>query len=116
MSKSFTLPAASVQVQDSQDQDDLHIVEYLNQDNLPELLRMMLSQASTPAELVPVIEMNCQKQMLFERLSTEFSHKELADEAVRQGVTKRTAERWTISWIEKGLIMKTSYGEYKKIA
>ena len=61
MSKSITLPAAPVQVQDSQDQD-------------------------------------------------------LADEAVRQGVTKRTAERWTISWIEKGLIMKTSYGEYKKIA
>ena len=50
MSKSITLPAAPVQVQDSQDQDDLHIVEYLNQDNLPQLLRLMLSQASTPAE------------------------------------------------------------------
>ena len=50
MSKSLTLPAAPVSVQDSQDQDDLHIVEYLNQDNLPELLRLMLSQASTPAE------------------------------------------------------------------
>ena len=50
MSKSITLPASPVQVQYSQDQDDLHIVEYLNQDNLPELLRRMLSQASTPAE------------------------------------------------------------------
>lgn len=50
MSKSITLPAAPVSVQDSQDQDDLHIVEYLNQDNLPQLLRLMLSQASTPAE------------------------------------------------------------------
>jgi len=50
MSKRLTLPAAPVSVQDSQDQDDLHIVEYLNQDNLPELLRLMLSQASTPAE------------------------------------------------------------------
>ena len=50
MSKSLTLPAAPVSLQDSQDQDDLHIVEYLNQDNLPELLRRMLSQASTPAE------------------------------------------------------------------
>ena len=50
MSKSLTLPAAAVSVQDSQDQDDLHIVEYLNQDNLPQLLRLMLSQASTPAE------------------------------------------------------------------
>lgn len=50
MSKSLTLPVAPVPVQDSQDQDDLHIVEYLNQDNLPQLLSRMLSQASTPAE------------------------------------------------------------------
>ena len=34
MSKSLTLPAAPVPVQDSHDQDDLHIVEYLNQDNI----------------------------------------------------------------------------------
>ena len=41
---------------------------------------------------------------------------DLAEEAALQGVTKRTAERWTLSWMEKGLIVKTSYGEYKKIA
>lgn len=50
MSKSITLPVAPVKMQDNQDQDDLHIVEYLNQDYLPQLLRLMLSQASTPAE------------------------------------------------------------------
>ena len=50
MSKSITLSAAPVSVQDSQDQDDLHIVKYLNQDKLPELLRLMLSMASTPQE------------------------------------------------------------------
>ena len=32
MSKTLTLPAAPAIVQESQDQDDLHIVEYLNQD------------------------------------------------------------------------------------
>lgn len=50
MSKTLTLPIAPVAALDSQDQDDLHIVEYLNQDQLPELLRLMLSRASTPAE------------------------------------------------------------------
>ena len=50
MSKTIILPAAPATMQDSQDRDDLHIVEYLNQDNLPELLRLMLSQAGSPAE------------------------------------------------------------------
>ena len=50
MSKSITLPAAPVTIQDSQNQDDLHIVKYLNQDQLPEPLRQMLSVASTPEE------------------------------------------------------------------
>ena len=68
------------------------------------------------AELVPAIEMSCQKQMLFDRLGAEFSHKDLAEEAALQGVTKRTAERWALSWMEKGQIVKISYGEYKKIA
>lgn len=50
MSRNLSLPVTTVAVQGSQDQDDLHIVEYLNQDHLPELLRQMLSQANTPAE------------------------------------------------------------------
>jgi len=48
MTKPVTLPA--VPNQDSQDTDDLRIVEYLNLATLPEPLQKMLSQATTPAE------------------------------------------------------------------
>ena len=48
MNKNFITPA--VPNQDSQDMDDLRIVEYLNLATLPEPLQKMLSQAATPAE------------------------------------------------------------------
>ena len=48
MNKNRILPA--VPAQDSQDMDDLRIIEYLNLNSLPEPLQKMLSQASTPAE------------------------------------------------------------------
>jgi hypothetical protein len=66
-------------------------------------------------ELVPQIEANCQKQMLYERLKGEYNHKELIEEAKAQGVSIRTAERWNLSWIENGLAQKWSHGEYKKV-
>ena len=66
-------------------------------------------------ELVPQVETNCQKQMLYERLGGEYNHKALAQEAKRQGISKRTAERWNLSWIENGLVTKINYAEYKKI-
>ena len=66
-------------------------------------------------ELVPQIETNCQKQMLYERLGGEYNHKELLEEAKAQGVSIRTAERWNLSWIENGLAQKWSHGAYKKI-
>ncbi|MBO4665981.1 MAG: DUF3987 domain-containing protein [Paludibacteraceae bacterium] len=50
MKKILSLPAVPVSLQDSQDQDDLHIVDYLNLSDLPEPLQRMLSQAATPAE------------------------------------------------------------------
>ena len=50
MTKTSSLPAVSVSSPDSRDQDDLHIVEYLNLSDLPEPLQRMLSQAATPAE------------------------------------------------------------------
>jgi len=50
MTKTSSLPAVSVSSPDSWDQDDLHIVEYLNLSALPEPLQRMLSQAATPAE------------------------------------------------------------------
>ena len=68
------------------------------------------------AELVPTIEMSCQKQMLYEKLSAEFEHKELVSEAKMQGVPQSTALRWSNQWIEKGLIKRVSHGQYKKIA
>ena len=48
MNKNLIIPA--VPNQDSQDMDDLRIVEYLNLATLPEPLQKMLSQATTPAE------------------------------------------------------------------
>ncbi|MBO6074914.1 MAG: DUF3987 domain-containing protein [Paludibacteraceae bacterium] len=48
MNKNLIIPA--VPNQDSQDMDDLRIVEYLNLATLPEPLQKMLSQAATPAE------------------------------------------------------------------
>lgn len=48
MNKNRITPA--VPNQDSQDMDDLRIVEYLNLSSLPEPLQKMLSQAATPAE------------------------------------------------------------------
>ena len=50
MKKILPLPAVPVSLQDSQDQDDLHIVDYLNLSDLPQPLQRMLSQAATPAE------------------------------------------------------------------
>lgn len=50
MKKILPLPAVPVSLQDGQDQDDLHIVDYLNLLDLPEPLQRMLSQAATPAE------------------------------------------------------------------
>ena len=67
-------------------------------------------------DLVPDIKPLDQRQVLFEQLKTEYNHKDLANEAARQGVSKRTAERWNIFWIENGLIVKTKYGEYQKVA
>ena len=66
-------------------------------------------------ELVPQIETTCQKQMLYERLNGEYNHKALAEEAKRQGISKRTAERWNLSWIENGMVQKINYANYKKV-
>ena len=66
-------------------------------------------------ELVPEIQPLDQRKVLFAQLKSEYSHKDLAAEALRQGISKRTAERWNLTWIEDGLILKTNHGEYKKV-
>lgn len=67
-------------------------------------------------EIVPEIKPIDQRKVLFEQLKGEYSHGDLAEEAKRQGVSKRTVERWNIKWIEEGLVLKTNYGQYKKVA
>ncbi|MCR5050122.1 MAG: DUF3987 domain-containing protein [Paludibacteraceae bacterium] len=66
-------------------------------------------------DLVPEIKPLDPKKILFEQLNTKYSHRDLAEEAQRQGISKRTAERWNMIWMEKGLVQKTNFGEYKKI-
>ena len=67
-------------------------------------------------EVVPEIKPIDQRKVLFEQLKAEYDHKALAEEAKRQGVSKRTAERWNLSWIENGLVLKINYGQYRKVA
>ena len=67
------------------------------------------------AELVPQIETNCQKQMLYERLKGEYEHQELLTEAKVQGISRATAIRWNDRWLSEGRIMRTHRGIYKKI-
>ena len=52
----------------------------------------------------------------FEQLKAEYNHGDLAEEAKRQGISKRTVERWNQSWIENGLVEKTNHGQYRKVA
>ena len=66
-------------------------------------------------ELVPQIETNCQKQMLYERLKGEYEHQELLTEAKVQGISRATAIRWNDRWLSEGRIMRTHRGIYKKI-
>ena len=67
-------------------------------------------------EVVPEIKPLDQRKVLFEQLKGEYSHGDLADEAKRQGISKRTVERWNLNWIETGLVEKTNHGQYRKVA
>ena len=66
-------------------------------------------------DVVPEIKPIDQRKVLFEQLKAEYNHKDLSEEAKRQGVSKRTVERWNLTWIETGLVLKTNYGQYKKV-
>ena len=67
-------------------------------------------------DVVPEIKAIDQRKVLFEQLKGEYSHSDLANEAKRQGLSKRTVERWNLSWIENGLVEKTNHGQYRKVA
>ena len=67
-------------------------------------------------ELVPQIETNCQKQMLYERLKGEYEHQELLTEAKVQGISRATAQRWNERWLSEGKICRLQRGMYRKIS
>ena len=67
-------------------------------------------------ELVPQVEANCQKQMLYERLKGEYEHQELLTEAKVQGISRATAQRWNERWLSEGKICRLQRGMYRKIS
>ena len=67
-------------------------------------------------ELVPEMKPLDQKKVLFEQLKSEFEYKHLIEEAKRNGISRRTVERWNNTWQETGLVEKLSHGLYKKTA
>ena len=66
-------------------------------------------------DLVPNIKPIDQRRILFDQLNDAYTHKDLASEARKQGISLRTVERWNTSWIENGLVQKLNYAEYKKV-
>ena len=67
-------------------------------------------------DVVPEMKPIDQRRVLFEQLKVEYSHGDLAEEAKRQGISKRTVERWNLIWIENGLVEKMNHGQYRKVA
>ena len=67
-------------------------------------------------ECVPEIKPIDQRKVVFEQLKAEYNHGDLTEEAKRQGISKRTIERWNLIWIENGLVEKTNHGQYRKVA
>ena len=74
----------------------------------------MIKGAELPS--VPKIQPLDQKQILLSLLPDEFESKLLVTEAQSQGISRRTAIRWSDEWQAQGLIQKIKYGTYKKIA
>lgn len=57
-----------------------------------------------------------QKQILLSLLPDEFESKTLVAEAQLQGIPQSTVMRWCSQWIDHGILLRLSYGHYKKIA
>lgn len=57
-----------------------------------------------------------QKQILLSLLPDEFESKTLVAEAQSQGIPQSTVMRWCSQWIDHGILLRLSYGHYKKIA
>ena len=66
-------------------------------------------------DVVPEIKPIDQRKVLFEQLNETFERKELIREAKLQGISERTAERWTDKWQEQGQVIKLEHGKYRKV-
>ena len=65
--------------------------------------------------VAPTIKPLDQKQILLSLLPEEFESKLLVDEAKSQGLTERTAFRWTDEWQQVGVVQKVRHGVYRKL-
>ena len=66
-------------------------------------------------ELVPEVKVVDQRKILYEQLGEEYEYKQLIEEAQRNGISRRTVERWNIGWQEDGIVEKLRHGLYKKV-
>ena len=66
--------------------------------------------------VAPAIKPLDQKQILLSLLPEEFGSKTLVSEAQSQGIPQSTVMRWCSQWIDHGIVLRLSYGHYKKIA
>ena len=65
---------------------------------------------------IPMTKGNYQRDMLLAALPEEFTHEDFSYYSKIAGISSRTLERWTAEWTEKGILHKTSHGNYKKVA
>ena len=102
---------------------DLHISTHICENELPAMIRPVLSMAQafqlirgTEKPAIPSVKPLDQKQILLSLLPEEFESKRLVAEAQMQGIPQSTIMRWCSQWIETGLVCRLSYGHYKKLA
>ena len=67
-------------------------------------------------ETMPEVKQLDQRKVVFEGLKARYQLNDLLKEAKSQGVSRSSAIRWNNQWIEKGMVIKESHGEYIKVA
>ena len=67
-------------------------------------------------ETMPEVKQLDQRKVVFEGLKARYQLNDLIKEAKSQGVSRSSAIRWNNQWIEKGMVIKESHGEYIKVA
>lgn len=67
-------------------------------------------------DAIPAARGSWQRDTFYETLPEEFETGECVKAGVKMGVHERTVKRWIDRWIEEGLLYKTAYGVYQKVA